>query len=64
METGIIIQKQENAVDLSLIQCIHEIRGMRVMLDFDLARRYEVETGRLKEQVRRNIERFPLDFMF
>jgi hypothetical protein len=34
------------------------------MLDFDLAERYEVETRRLKEQVRRNIERFPSDFMF
>jgi len=34
------------------------------MLDFDLAKRYEVETRRLKEQVRRNIERFPDDFMF
>ena len=34
------------------------------MLDFDLASRYNVETRRLKEQVRRNIERFPSDFMF
>lgn len=43
---------------------IYEIRGQRVMLDFDLAEMYEVETKRLKEQVRRNIERFPEDFMF
>ena len=43
---------------------IYEIRGRRVMLDFDLAKLYEVETKRLKEQVRRNIERFPDDFMF
>ncbi|MDR0333927.1 MAG: ORF6N domain-containing protein [Dysgonamonadaceae bacterium] len=43
---------------------IYEIRGKRVMLDFDLASMYEVETKRLKEQVRRNIERFPDDFMF
>lgn len=37
---------------------------MRVMLDFDLAEMYEIETRRLKEQVKRNLERFPLDFMF
>ncbi|KAA6307328.1 hypothetical protein EZS27_041004, partial [termite gut metagenome] len=45
-------------------QKIHEIRGQKVMLDFDLAEMYQVETKRLKEQVRRNIERFPSDFMF
>ena len=43
---------------------IHEIRGQRVMLDFDLAQMYGVETKRLNEQVKRNIERFPEDFMF
>ncbi|MDR2125298.1 MAG: ORF6N domain-containing protein [Prevotellaceae bacterium] len=43
---------------------IYEIRGERVMLDFDLAQLYEVETKRLKESVRRNINRFPPDFMF
>ncbi len=43
---------------------IHEIRGCKVMLDFDLALLYETETKRLKESVRRNIERFPEDFMF
>ncbi|WP_044262990.1 ORF6N domain-containing protein [Bacteroides timonensis] len=43
---------------------IYEIRGQKVMLDFDLAEMYEIETKRLKEQVRRNIERFPEDFMF
>lgn len=37
---------------------------MKVMLDFDLAEMYGVETKRLKEQVKRNIERFPEDFMF
>lgn len=51
--------------DLVIIENkIYEIRGQRVMLDFDLAEMYEVETKRLKEQVRRNIERFPEDFMF
>jgi hypothetical protein len=45
---------------------IHEIRGMKVMLDFDfdLAQLYTIETKRLKEAVRRNIRRFPEDFMF
>ncbi len=43
---------------------IYVIRGQQVMLDSDLARLYEVETKRLKEQVKRNINRFPTDFMF
>ena len=49
---------------MAIIQHIHEIRGKRIMLDFDLAEIYQVPTKRLKEQVRRNIERFPNDFMF
>ena len=43
---------------------IYVIRGQKVMLDKDLSELYGVETKRLKEQVRRNIERFPEDFMF
>ncbi len=43
---------------------IYEIRGERVMLDFDLATLYEVETRVLNQAVKRNIERFPEDFMF
>lgn len=43
---------------------IYEIRGQRVMLDFDLADLYEVETKRLNEAVKRNSERFPDRFMF
>ena len=43
---------------------IYEIRGQKVMLDSDLADMYEVEVAQLKRQVRRNIERFPEDFMF
>ena len=43
---------------------IRDIRGQQVMLDYDLAYLYGVETKRLKEQVNRNIERFPDDFMF
>ena len=53
------IQPLENIENL-----IHVIRGKQVMLDRDLARLYGVETGRLNEQVKRNIERFPEDFMF
>ncbi|MFC1480425.1 ORF6N domain-containing protein [Candidatus Omnitrophota bacterium] len=40
------------------------IRGKKVMLDRDLAKLYKVPTGRLNEQVKRNIERFPEDFIF
>jgi len=43
---------------------IHEIRGHKVMLDRDLAFLYEVEVKRLNEAVKRNIKRFPEDFMF
>ncbi len=52
-------------MELQTIQSrIYEIRGQKVMLDFDLAVLYETETKRLKEAVRRNIHRFPADFMF
>lgn len=52
-------------MELQIIQNrIYQIRGLNVMLDFDLAEMYGVQTKRLKEQVRRNIERFPPDFMF
>lgn len=43
---------------------IYEIRGQRVMLDFDLAEMYGIETKNLNKAVKRNIERFPDDFMF
>jgi phage regulator Rha-like protein len=43
---------------------IYEVRGERVMLDFDLAALYEVETKALNQAVKRNIQRFPKDFMF
>lgn len=43
---------------------IYEIRGQRVMLDFDLAGLYQVETKALNRAVKRNIERFPKRFMF
>lgn len=53
MELAIIIQNK-----------IYEIRGQQVMLDFDLAEMYGMETKVLKQSVKRNIKRFPSDFMF
>jgi phage regulator Rha-like protein len=47
-----------------LHQKIYEIRGEMVMLDFDLAYLYEVDTKTLNQAVKRNIDRFPFDFMF
>ncbi len=52
-------------MELKAIQSkIHEIMGVKVMLDFGLAAMCGTETKRLKEAVRRNIRRFPDDFMF
>ncbi len=52
-------------MELQLIQNkIHEIRGQRVMIDFDLADMYGVDTRSLKQSVKRNESRFPPDFMF
>ena len=58
--------EKERALNPTTIESlIYEIRGQKVMLDFDLAELYQVETKRLKESVRRNIERFEGDdFMF
>lgn len=52
-------------MNLQIIQNkIYEIRGHRVMLDFELAEMYNVETRVLNQSVKRNIKRFPPDFMF
>lgn len=52
-------------MELQIIQNkIFEVHGLRVMIDFHLAELYQVETRVLKQAVRRNIERFPKDFMF
>ena len=45
-------------------QRIYEVMGQKVMLDFDLAELYEVETRVLNQAVKRNIDLFPIDFMF
>lgn len=53
------------SIDLEAAQQkIHYIRGQRVILDLELASIYGVSTKRLNEQVRRNLDRFPEDFMF
>ena len=63
MEYYLNVQTMSN--EMILIQAlIHEIRGKKVMLDFDLARLYQVETKALNQAVKRNLKRFPPDFMF
>ena len=47
-----------------LIPMIHTVRGCQVMLDRDLAELYQTETRSLKQAVKRNLSRFPSDFMF
>jgi hypothetical protein len=64
-EKGVIDKVKMRYMQLQSIQSkIYEIRGQRVMLDFDLAELYDVETRVLNQAVKRNIERFPADFMF
>ena len=48
----------------SLAQLVHLVRGEKVLLDADLATLYRVETGALNRAVKRNVDRFPVDFMF
>ena len=50
--------------NINIKSIIYTFRGRQVMLDSDLARLYQVTTGRLNEQVKRNIDRFPVQFMF
>ena len=59
MTGELIVNKNINIEDM-----IYEIRGKQVILDFDLAHLYEVETRILNQAVKRNIKRFPKDFMF
>jgi phage regulator Rha-like protein len=58
------MNKHLSLPDEIIVNKIYLIRGQKVMLDRDLSELYGVETKRLKEAVRRNIERFPDDFMF
>ena len=76
-EIGVIFFKDRNFLLISVMPIqvpavsvdtlaarIHLVRGQKVMLDADLAELYGVPTKRFNEQVKRNIERFPVDFMF
>jgi hypothetical protein len=66
-QRSILHHQMEDIVDIQIDKIelmIHMVRGQRVMLDSDLAKLYGVETGALNRQVKRNIERFPSDFMF
>jgi tRNA U34 5-methylaminomethyl-2-thiouridine-forming methyltransferase MnmC len=58
MESNIVIHPDE------MVNKIYYLRGKKVMLDFDLANLYGLETRILKQQIKRNLERFPDDFMF
>ena len=55
---------QALVIEQKILNRIYVIRGQKVMIDEDLAEMYSVETRRLNEQVKRNIKRFPKDFMF
>ena len=52
-------------MDISILQAkVHEVRGQKVILDFDLSELYDVQTKVLNQAVKRNSQRFPEDFMF
>ncbi len=53
-----------NVYEEQLKSLVHDIRGVKIILDYDLAQLYGVETEHLKEAVRNNIDRFPPDFVF
>ena len=57
-------KKNELLIQERITKAIYVIRGQKVMIDSELAEMYEVETKRLNEQVKRNLGRFPEDFMF
>ncbi|MCH5237979.1 MAG: ORF6N domain-containing protein [Muribaculaceae bacterium] len=63
-QNEIIRAPKDNTLQPQIETLIYVVRGQQVMLDADLAKLYGVETRRLNEQVKRNIERFPADFMF
>lgn len=63
-QNEIIPAPKDNSIQPQIETLIYVVRGQQVMLDADLAKLYGVETRRLNEQVKRNIERFPADFMF
>ena len=65
LKTQFMVEGREGVVSEEMIVSkIYYLRGQKVMLDQDLAVLYEVETKTLKRQVKRNLDRFPEDFMF
>ena len=62
MSTELILSSSQQSENIK--DAIYEIRGQKVMLDFDLAAIYGVKTATLNQAVKRNIDRFPNDFMF
>lgn len=62
MEKETILLEEQNESSIKVL--IHEIRGKQVMLDSDIALLFNVETKRLIQQTKRNIDRFPEDFCF
>ena len=62
-----MVEKELTVIELTeqnISSMVYEIRGQKIMLDFDLARIYGYATKRFNEQVKNNIEKFPEDFMF
>jgi hypothetical protein len=59
-----IMEEKELLIHQTIENKIYVIRGQKVMLDFDLAELYAVETRMLNKSVKRNLKRFPSDFMF
>ena len=64
MGFSILHEKKDMEGVVEILNKIYEVRGVRVMLDFDLAALYQVKTRVLNQAVKRNHERFPGDFMF
>lgn len=63
-KTKSVVTVETSLMESDLRPLIHEIRGVPVMLDRDLAMLYQVDIAQLNRQVKRNIDRFPIDFMF
>ena len=59
-----VVSRSEKVSLSTIAQCIHYVRGQKIMFDTDLARLYCVETKALNRAVQRNLDRFPADFMF
>ncbi|MBK7130757.1 MAG: ORF6N domain-containing protein [Crocinitomicaceae bacterium] len=59
------MSKLKNEINEEIVlRKIYQLRGKNIMIDADLAELYSVSTTKLNEQVKRNMQRFPVDFMF